>query len=67
MKMYTTLMSAYGITAGIHFCFDGLVANTIHAHRLIQYYQEKMGSRVAAEIVDCAAYLRPPITFTPVP
>ena len=66
MKMYTTLMSAYGITAGIHYRFDGLVANTLHAHRLIQYYQDKRGSRVAAKIIDCAAHFRFPIAFIPV-
>ena len=53
MKMYTTLMSAYGTSAGIQYRFDGTVANTMQAHRLIQHYQEEKGSEVANAIIDC--------------
>ncbi len=52
MKKYTTLMSAYGIGAGIDFKFHGTVANTLSAHRLIQHFQEEMGPETANRIVD---------------
>jgi predicted DsbA family dithiol-disulfide isomerase len=52
MKMYTTLMAAYGVSAGINYKFGGTVANTLQAHRVIQHYQEKHGAEVANKIVD---------------
>ncbi|MCJ1386305.1 hypothetical protein MMC17_009431 [Xylographa soralifera] len=52
MKMYTTLMSAYGAPLHIDFRFDGLVANTLQAHRVLQHYQEENGSEVADKIVN---------------
>ncbi|KAK4984763.1 hypothetical protein LTR50_006384 [Elasticomyces elasticus] len=52
MKMYTTLMSAYGVAEGIDYKFGGLVANTLHAHRFIQHYQEEKGAHVADRVVD---------------
>ncbi len=52
MQKYTTLMSAYGIGAGIDFKFHGTVANTLSAHRLIQHFQEEMGPETADRIVD---------------
>lgn len=52
MKMYTTLMSAYGTSCAIDFKFGGMVANTLQAHRLIQHYQETMGPNTADRIVD---------------
>lgn len=52
MKKYTTLMTAYGIGAGIDFKFHGQVANTLDAHRLIQYYQEESGPAVVDKLVD---------------
>ena len=51
MKKYTTLMSAYGVGAGIDFKFHGTVANTLDAHRMIQHYQEEKGPEVADRIV----------------
>ena len=57
MKKYTTLMSAYGVGAGIDFKFHGMVANTLDAHRLIQYYQEEMGPETADKIVNCESSL----------
>lgn len=51
MKMYTTLMSAYGASEGIGYKFGGTVANTLDAHRLIQHFQEKSGPEVADKIV----------------
>lgn len=52
MQKYTTLMSAYGASAGIAFNFHGTVANTIDAHRLIQHYQEILGPEAADKIVN---------------
>ena len=52
MKKYTTLMSAYGVGAGINFKFGGMVANTMDAHRLIQHYQEEMGPETADKLVN---------------
>lgn len=53
MKMYTTLMSAYGVSAGIDFKFGGLVANTLDAHRLVQYFQEEKGPETADKLIAC--------------
>lgn len=52
MNMYTKLMSSYGAAEGINFKFGGIVANTTHAHRLIQHYQEKKGPETADKIVN---------------
>ncbi|KAI6855970.1 thioredoxin-like protein [Hortaea werneckii] len=52
MKMYTTLMSAYGATEAIEYKFGGTVANTLQAHRLIQHFQEVKGVEVADKIVN---------------
>ncbi|MCJ1398556.1 hypothetical protein MMC11_001756 [Xylographa trunciseda] len=52
MKMYTTLMSAYGAPLAIDFRFDGLVANTLQAHRVVQHYQEEQGGEVADRIIN---------------
>ena len=52
MQRYVTLMTAYGVDAGINFNFPGTVANTINAHRLIQHYQETLGSEAANKIVN---------------
>lgn len=52
MKMYTTLMSAYGVSAGIDYKFGGTVANTLNAHRVIQHFQESMGAETADKIVN---------------
>ncbi len=53
MKMYTTLMAAYGVSAGIDFKFGGTVANTMQAHRVIQHFQEEKGPEVADKIINC--------------
>jgi len=52
MKMYTTLMSAYGVSAGIDYKFGGTVANTLNAHRVIQHFQESLGPEVANKLVN---------------
>lgn len=57
MKMYTTLMSAYGVGVGIHFKFGGTVANTLDAHRVIQHYQEEKGPETADKIINCMWFL----------
>lgn len=51
MKMYTTLMSAYGVGEGIEYKFGGTIANTMQAHRVIQHFQEEKGSETADKIV----------------
>ncbi|GAB7350336.1 hypothetical protein MBLNU459_g0968t1 [Dothideomycetes sp. NU459] len=51
MKMYTTLMSAYGVSEGIDYKFGGTVANTLQAHRIIHHFQEEKGPEVADKIV----------------
>lgn len=55
MKMYITLMSAYGTSAGIDFKFGGQVANTLDAHRLVQYFQEEKGSKTADRLIACTS------------
>lgn len=52
MKKFETLMSAYGVPVGIDFNFHGTFANSLNAHRLIQYYQEEMGPETANKIVN---------------
>jgi len=52
MRMYTTLMSAYGASAGITYKFGGTVANTLQSHRVIQYFQESKGPVVADRLVN---------------
>jgi len=52
MKMYTTLMTAYGVSAGIDFKFGGTVANTMDAHRVIQHFQEEKGAETADKIIN---------------
>ncbi|KAL8670932.1 MAG: hypothetical protein Q9168_004547 [Polycauliona sp. 1 TL-2023] len=51
MDKYVTLMTAYGKSAGIDLDFHGQVANTLDAHRLIQHFQEHLGSDTADKIV----------------
>ena len=52
MKMYTTLMSAYGVSAGIDYKFGGTVANTMDAHRVIQHFQEEKGLDTADRLIN---------------
>lgn len=46
-------MTAHGKDAGIEFNFGGTIANTLHAHRVVQHFQEEKGVEVAGKIVDC--------------
>jgi hypothetical protein len=43
--VYAPLMAAYGTGVGIDFGFDGTVANTLHAHRLIPALPGGRGAR----------------------
>ncbi len=52
MEKYTQVMSSYGAAEGINFKFGGTVANTLNAHRLIQYFQETKGPETADKIVN---------------
>ena len=52
MKMYTTLMKAHGVGVGIDYSFEGTVANTLQAHRVIQHFQEENGFETADKIVS---------------
>ncbi len=52
MDKYITLMTTYGNQAGINFDFHGQVANTLHAHRLIQHFQEHLGPDTADKLVN---------------
>ncbi|KAJ9501062.1 hypothetical protein H2202_003620 [Exophiala xenobiotica] len=52
LKMYTTLMTAYGESAGIKFKFGGTMANTLDAHRVIQHFQEEKGAETADKIIN---------------
>lgn len=54
MKMYETLMSAYGTGVGIDFKFHGVVANTLDAHRVVQYFQEEKGPEIADKLINCS-------------
>lgn len=51
--MYKTLMTAYGMSAGIHYKFGGTVANTLDAHRAIQHFQEEKGAETADKLINC--------------
>ena len=53
MKMYTTVMTAYGVNVGIDFKFGGKVANTLNAHRLIQHFQEEKGPETSDKLINC--------------
>ncbi|TKA71594.1 hypothetical protein B0A49_04727 [Cryomyces minteri] len=52
MKIYTTLMAAYGVGLGIDFKFGGTVANTLDAHRLVQHYQSQRGPACADALIN---------------
>lgn len=54
MQKFVTLMSAYGSAVGIDFNgFEGTIAGTLDAHRLIQFAQEGHGPEVADKVVNC--------------
>ena len=51
MKKLTTLMTAYGASAGINVKFGGKIANTIDAHRLIQLIRKRWGQRLQIRLL----------------
>lgn len=54
IKMYMTLMTAYGVSAGVNFKFGGVIANTLDAHRVIQHYQEEGGLETTDKLINCS-------------
>lgn len=62
MAMYEVLMGSYGAGVGINFKFHGTVANTVDAHRMIQYFQEEKGPETADKIISC----KDAVAFSPV-
>lgn len=65
MRMYETLMSAYGVSVGIKFKFHGTVANTLDSHRVIQHFQEEKGPETADKLINCTSrYQKPPQPLT---
>lgn len=50
--IFTELMGQYGRAAGIDFKFGGTVADTLQAHRVIQYFQEADGPGRADQLVN---------------
>ncbi|KAJ4407300.1 hypothetical protein N0V82_009938 [Gnomoniopsis sp. IMI 355080] len=50
--MFAELMGQRGSEAGINFKFGGTVADTLHAHRVIQYFQEADGPERANRLVN---------------
>lgn len=52
MAVFAQRMGEYGAAAGVHFSFRGVVADTLHAHRVIQYFQEAAGPKTASRVVD---------------
>jgi predicted DsbA family dithiol-disulfide isomerase len=45
------IMTNHGNEAGIDFDFGGIIANTLPAHRVLQYFQSSKGSVVADKLV----------------
>ncbi|KAI3400120.1 hypothetical protein diail_4351 [Diaporthe ilicicola] len=52
MDMYVEYMTTLGEASGINFKFGGEIADTLQAHRVIQYFQEEMGADTADRLVD---------------
>ncbi|EHK99930.1 hypothetical protein M7I_4009 [Glarea lozoyensis 74030] len=48
---YMMIMTQHGNDAGIDFDFGGTIANTLPAHRVLQYFQTKKGEAVADKLV----------------
>jgi len=51
MATFEKVMGAYGADEGIKFNFNGPIANTLPAHRIIQYFQENKGPKVADKLI----------------
>jgi predicted DsbA family dithiol-disulfide isomerase len=55
MNKYTAYMSALGRAEGVEFEFGGggMIANTLHAHRVVQWVQEERGAEIGRRVVEC--------------
>lgn len=51
-QMFAQLMGQYGAACQIDFKFGGVIADTLQAHRVIQYFQEAGGPTRGNRIVD---------------
>lgn len=56
-KIFQAHMSSLAEPLGAKLNFDGQMGNTLHAHRVIQYFQEEKGNETANRLVD-ALYKR---------
>ncbi|POS78833.1 hypothetical protein DHEL01_v202759 [Diaporthe helianthi] len=52
MEKYVEYMSTLGKASGINFSFGGDIADTLQAHRVIQYFQDEGGAETANRLVD---------------
>ncbi len=52
MAMYVALMQSYGDPVGIKYKFTGTIANTLPAHRVLQYFQQAKGPETADRLVE---------------
>lgn len=58
MKMYTAYMGGLGKVEGVDFDFHGTIANTLNAHRILQWIQEHKGEDAARKTVDCGYFFQ---------
>lgn len=49
MQRFTQAMAAYGAAEGIQFVFQGPIGDTLHAHRVIWYFQEQEQQQASSE------------------
>ncbi|KAF2122935.1 thioredoxin-like protein [Lophiotrema nucula] len=52
MGMYTKYLGSLGRAEGIDFDFTGTIANTLDAHRVLQWVQENKGEESAGKCLD---------------
>lgn len=51
-KVFQEHMSRVAEPLGIHLIFDGLMGNTLHAHRVMQYFQTSKGPETTSKLLD---------------
>lgn len=51
-QVFQEHMSRVTEPLGITLRFDGLMGNTLHAHRVVQYFQESKGPETASRLID---------------
>lgn len=56
-KVFQAHMTSLAAPLGVDLNFDGQMGNTLHAHRIIQHFQEEKGAETANRLVD-ALYKR---------